>query len=504
MEDLPGHQKLPLKSFPKSGSLKRHPEGLFWRGFGDPVAVQEVGAVTHIDYCEAAPHHFAATSSTRVLVYDGNTRKPYRRFTRFSDKAYSGSFRKDGQLLVAGGEEGIVKVLDANSRTLLRKLDGHKAPCHFTRYSSDGTHVISGADDTTVRWWDISSGEQVLRLDGHRDYIRCGAECPVSENRWATGGYDHVCRLWDIRCGQSTMELDHGAPIESVTFLPSGTLVATAGGPYVCIWDVLGSGQMLRKLANHQKTVTAVTVARNVGPETNRGPRLISASLDSTIKIFDLDTFKLSFMSRYPAPILSLGVNPKGQSIAVGMATGLLISRVHSKERRKDAMKLAEMEPTELKRSFEPREGDFVVPTSMQKKRKMPAYDQHMRHFRYKDAWDTIFENGTPDPKVAMGLFEELAARGALEGVIGGRHPMELVPAIKFIGRYMRRSHLMSGMITVLETILDLYEHVEEVHECKPFCHALNMVYSVITSEINLSTNLHELLGTLEVLLGNG
>lgn len=34
----------------------------------------------------------------------------WRRFTRFKDKAYSAVFRKDGQLLVAGGEEGVVRV----------------------------------------------------------------------------------------------------------------------------------------------------------------------------------------------------------------------------------------------------------------------------------------------------------------------------------------------------------------------------------------------------------
>lgn len=65
----------------------------------------------------------------------------------------------------------------------------------------------------------------------------------------------------------------------------AGNLIATAGGPYICIWDILGSGQMLRKLKSHQKTVTSLTIARNVGPEETRGPRLLSASLDSTVKV---------------------------------------------------------------------------------------------------------------------------------------------------------------------------------------------------------------------------
>ena len=47
----------------------------------------------------------------QVLVYDGLTRQLKRQFTRFKDKAYSGTFRSDGKLLVAGGENGLVQVL---------------------------------------------------------------------------------------------------------------------------------------------------------------------------------------------------------------------------------------------------------------------------------------------------------------------------------------------------------------------------------------------------------
>lgn len=77
--------------------------------------------------------------------------------------------------------------------------------------------------------------------------------------------------------------------------MTSGTLIATAGGPYVCIWDILGSGQMLRKLRNHQKTVTTISIANNVGSEADRGPRLLSGSLDSTIKVIDNPFVLLDF-----------------------------------------------------------------------------------------------------------------------------------------------------------------------------------------------------------------
>ena len=45
-----------------------------------------------------------------MLIYDALTRKLRGQLTRFKDKAYSGSFRADGKLLVAGSETGHVQV----------------------------------------------------------------------------------------------------------------------------------------------------------------------------------------------------------------------------------------------------------------------------------------------------------------------------------------------------------------------------------------------------------
>lgn len=115
------------------------------------------------------------------------------------------------------------KVFNCSDRSLLRKFDGHKRPVHFSRFCSSNVCVLSGSDDATVRLWDLSESKQIVRLDGHRDYVRAGDQSPTSTNVWATGGYDHVCRLWDVRTKTNIMDLDHGAPIESIAFFPSGT-----------------------------------------------------------------------------------------------------------------------------------------------------------------------------------------------------------------------------------------------------------------------------------------
>lgn len=70
------------------------------------------------------------------------------------------------------------------------------------------------------------------------------------------GGYDHVCRLWDVRIGRSTMELDHGAPVEDVLFLPSGVwsmcFIYISSAPYqmLHIWKQKTVAQENRKFGS--------------------------------------------------------------------------------------------------------------------------------------------------------------------------------------------------------------------------------------------------------------
>lgn len=73
-------------------------------------ATQVVGAVTSLDFCSTQPHDFCASAGTRLHVFDGTSSAAKRQFSRFKDKAYSGSFRRDGRLIVAGGENAVVQV----------------------------------------------------------------------------------------------------------------------------------------------------------------------------------------------------------------------------------------------------------------------------------------------------------------------------------------------------------------------------------------------------------
>lgn len=63
-----------------------------------------------------------------------------------------------------------------------------------------------------------------------QDYIRAGAVSPVSPTTLLSGCYDRQVRMFDSRTkSDPVFTVDHGAPVESVLFLPSGGIFISAG-----------------------------------------------------------------------------------------------------------------------------------------------------------------------------------------------------------------------------------------------------------------------------------
>ena len=58
-------------------------------------------------------------------VFSARNNQVLKTFAKFKEQAYSGSFRGDGKLLVAGGEEGCVRLFDVSRKALLRTFKEH-------------------------------------------------------------------------------------------------------------------------------------------------------------------------------------------------------------------------------------------------------------------------------------------------------------------------------------------------------------------------------------------
>lgn len=448
---------LQFPSTDKGDSLKG-----YWGQLGDPLTIQEYGAINTVHMCPSNPSLVACTAYSKVQIYNMDTMELHKSINKFKDMAFSGRWRRDGALLCAGTGEGGVKVFDVNTKTLLRVLAGHSAPvqaCDFVcdRTAGTGTGVVSWSDDNTVKLWDLPTETAVDTYTGHSDYVRSGAVCAEQPDLLVSGGYDHKVLVWDKRDGvKPTLTMDHGAPVEAVLVLPGGGLLASAGGLKVKIWDLVG-GRLLSSLSPHHKTVTSLCVSGS-------GRNLVSGSLDRQVVWTDLSTFRHVFSKPCPASVMGVGVGAEDKCLVVGMLDGLVQVHKRKEETVEDGMRTDTRRYKKSKShkylkhtQFTASPGDIVVGEG--KKDIELRHDFLLRKFEYSRALDAVLKPyvARRKPEYTYSLMMELVRREGLKGALAGREEKQLCSVLQFVNRYLADSRFTTMMIHVADLLMELY-----------------------------------------------
>ena len=544
-------------------TLRETAEGRYWRAYKSPALIHQVSQVTSVAFAASRPHELAVTSSARVTVFDARSRRPTRTFARFKDVAYSGVLRDDGRALAVGGQQGWVQLFDCHSRAVLRKFQTHRRAVRSVRFSPHSHGVIASAsDDTTVRLWDVASGECATRFDGHVDYARSVAGHPASADAWASGGYDGTVRVWDARAPSSNgsngarMVLDHGAPVEDVAWLPSGSLLVSVGGQDLCVWDVLSGGRLLRRKRCHQKTVMCVHASRDGGPPPvfdehehlrrsavdRTAPRILTGSLDGHVKVHELDAFGTTHSAKYPGPVMSVALSPDAETLAVGTANKFLSVRRRSKPRatllggddessrsqrhrggatwgvptgsggfvarsgnryggRKGGPRRLDAGSWQYfirGQDAKAAEGDYQV--QRLRRVRLKAHDKALRRFRYGEALDAALAGGRSETVAAV--LEELARRGGLRTALAGRDAGGLAPVLAFAARHVANPRHTKQLAGVVRRVLDVYGG--EVGASDAVDEMLRKVRDAVAERFELNQKLAELAGMSAPLLAAG
>ncbi|XP_067171503.1 U3 small nucleolar RNA-associated protein 15 homolog isoform X1 [Apteryx mantelli] len=467
---------------------------LYWRGYKTPVQIKEFGAINKIDFSPVSPYNYAVTASSRIHVYGRYSQEPIKTFSRFKDAAYCATYRDDGKLLVAGSEEGSIRLFDISGRAPLRQFDGHTKAVHVVGFLSDKYRIFSGGDDYSSNLWDIPSATEIVSYSEHMDYVRCGCASKLNADVFITGSYDHTVKVFDARTKKSVMTIEHGQPVESVLLFPSGGLLVSAGGRYVKVWDVLKGGQLLVSLKNHHKTVTCLCL-------NSSGQRLLSGSLDRHVKIYSTTSYKVVHSFNYATSILSLALSPEDETIVVGMTNGVLNVK-HRKPKESKEKSQKKRQPayrTYVKgRNYMPKQEDFYV--SKPGKCVLRKYDKLLKSFQSSKALDAVLEPHIRlyTPEVTVAVMQELNRRGTLRSALAGRDEKQISLLLTFVTRRVIEPRFTPVLVTVADMITDIYQPVvgQSVLVDKQFLR----LQEAIGKEIDYQEELLEVLGMMDAL----
>lgn len=187
-------------------------------------------------------------------------------------------------MLVVGFSNGIFDLFELPKFDNIHTLSVSRSAINAITFNKAGDWVALGcAALGQLLVWEWRSESYILKQQGHYYDIATSAFSPDGQNL-ATGADDSKVKIWNMQSGFCFVTFsEHNAPVTAVAFLPSGSVV-------------------------------------------------VSASLDGTVRAFDLVRYRnfRTMTSPHPVQFVSLAVDPAGDLCWVaGHVSGVCVERAH-------------------------------------------------------------------------------------------------------------------------------------------------------------------------------
>lgn len=296
--------------------------------------------------------------------------------------------------------------------------------------------------------------------------------------------------MYDCRSNETVLSVNHGSPVESTLFLPSGGIFISGGGTEIKVWDIFNGGKLLANISQHHKTVTTLRLASN-------NSRLMSASLDRHVKIYDISNFNVVHNIDFPNAVLSLAVSENDEALAVGMVDGVISIRKRDKPERS-------MNDRKIVYKFAPDHVTNVIEDNVKKPNKQlcPEYETHLRKMEFSKALKAVLKPyvRTKLTENTISLLHELLRRKVLHCAIAGLDDKNIGYLIKFFLESLGITRYTRTVIDSINAFIDVYEN-----QIKLFSETNLLLYNhlqtQIKNEIEVCKRVSEIEGNLCLLL---
>ena len=224
----------------------------------------------------------------------------------------------DARLLLSIADDGTMKAWDLTNGGLIWSKTGFTLNALAIALTADGSQAITASVDGNLQLWELSptGGAAILgRHHGKALFVE------VTTNGQAISiGLDYKLKIWDITNRRCVGELDltvaeEAKPIRAVALTPDARRAAFCLSDHTIVVMDLRTRKVFNLIEGHRDIAVAVKLIAN-------GDRVISASLDGTVRIWDTTTAKElagASLSRVPNCI---AVAKDQSTIAMGDSAG--------------------------------------------------------------------------------------------------------------------------------------------------------------------------------------
>ena len=204
-------------------------------------------------------------------------------------------------------------------------MNGHRDMVNSVMFSPNGKEIVSSSNDSSVIVWDAITGNMKYELKGHKGCVNFASFNPQS-NKIVSGSNDGTIRIWDALVGKELLQIKVDEWIETAVYSPDGNRIATVAQGTIQLWDSKDGTEILKIPVHLPEEMTfngKKSLCFNIdsmqinsvffSPD---GKRLVSASNDETVRIWDANTGKeLKRLVGHHDQVKSASFNPNGQTV---------------------------------------------------------------------------------------------------------------------------------------------------------------------------------------------
>ncbi|MCA9213352.1 MAG: protein kinase, partial [Planctomycetales bacterium] len=246
------------------------------------------------------------------------------------------AFSPDGRHVATACSDRMIRLFDVSSGQLLSSKEAHRDSVLQVAFSPNGSRLVSCSYDKSIAVWNVEDPRNVSisqRLQGHSWWVHDVGFSPDG-NKIASAGHDGKVLVWqqdgDVS-GQFKLLTEfsgHDGPVFSVRFSPDSKLLATGGhDKRVMVWDyerqdttsiqeqlegALAAPPVYRAFDGHRAAVRCVSFSPD-------GQRIVSGSVDNTLKVWDTKTGELHRTLRgHEREVRAAAFSPDGRQVVSG------------------------------------------------------------------------------------------------------------------------------------------------------------------------------------------
>ena len=241
-------------------------------------------------------------SENKVMIYDRDTLKlksPAPRHVLTGHDGYVSSIAFPpgiSKRIVSGSGDSTVIVWELSGEgTILHKLSDHTGDVMAMDFARDGQILVTGSTDTLIKIWDTLTWNSTASLKGHESDVN-SVSLSANHEILASGSEDATVRIWLVSSGACLSIFRAEEPITSVAVEPTcsaGRIVALAtssSSKPLCVWNWADNQFATACFTEDPKRVTSLTWKHD-------GSHLFAGAWDASIRIIQAAKFDQVFLT---------------------------------------------------------------------------------------------------------------------------------------------------------------------------------------------------------------